>query len=145
MPPNVDPISSIHGQDDDSPEEVFQQMFDQSWRALTSTSTMHSFMGRLEAIRQKYRPLDRPLPMKEDLYSLVSLMFGELNASHLGISGTLGTPDDSDRRLRPPLRSQLCRPGLKIAEIIKGGPADRRGVELETRRCDLFHRQDTGR
>ena len=32
--------------------------------------------------------------MKEDLYALVSLMLGELNASHLGISGQLPTPDE---------------------------------------------------
>ena len=31
--------------------------------------------------------------MKEDLYALVSLMLGELNASHLGISGNLGAPE----------------------------------------------------
>ena len=35
--------------------------------------------------------------MKEDLYALISLMLGELNASHLGISGELSTPDASTR------------------------------------------------
>ena len=67
--------------------------------------------------RAKYRALVRHCGMKEDLYTLVSLMLGELNASHLGITGPTGTPDqqtadlglvfDPFRRTLQPMRALL--------------------------------------
>ena len=51
-----------------------------------STSTIAKFHGAdWDAVRDKYRPLVKHVALKEDLYALISLMMGELNASHLGI------------------------------------------------------------
>ncbi len=44
--------------------------------------------------RKKYLPLVSQAATREDLYALVSLMMGELNASHLGISGKMPSPDE---------------------------------------------------
>ena len=76
-------------------------MFEQSWRALSDSFYDAKHHGAdWEAVRAKYRPLVGHVAQREDLYALVSLMLGELNASHLGISGRLPTPGRADRRPR---------------------------------------------
>lgn len=113
-------------------EEEFQEMFDQSWRLLSESfydAKLHGANWR--AIRDKYRPLVRHVSMKEDLYNLVSLVLGELNASHLGISGHLRNPDEVTADLGLIFDETYKGPGLKIAEILKRGPADKRGINLK--------------
>ena len=74
-------------------KEEFKEMFDQSWHALANHFyDSHHHGIDWNSVRKKYRPLVKHVAMKEDLYALVSLMLGELNASHLGISGKLGRP-----------------------------------------------------
>src|SRR5262249_33852421 len=69
--------------------EAFNEMFDQSWRFLAESFYDNTFHGAdWKKVREKYRPLVQHVVMKEDFYWLVYLMLGELNASHLGISGT---------------------------------------------------------
>ena len=63
-------------------------MFEQSWRYLAEHFYDAKFHGAdWDAVRDKYRPLVKHVAMKEDLYALLYLMMGELNASHLGIGG----------------------------------------------------------
>jgi tricorn protease len=69
--------------------------------------------------------------MKEDLYNLVSLMLGELNASHLGISGNLRFPEEVTADLGLRFDDAYKGPGLKIVEVLKRGPADKRGINLK--------------
>lgn len=112
-------------------EDVFREMFDQSWRALNENFYDPNFHGAdWKAIRAKYRALIPHCGMKEDLYVLISLMLGELNASHLGISGNLGTPEQQTADLGLLFDHRHPGPDLKILEIIKGGPADQRGINL---------------
>ncbi len=112
-------------------DEEFGEMFEQSWRALSEYFYDDKFHGvKWEAIRGKYRPLVQQVALKEDLYALVSLMLGELNASHLGIAG-LATPMTEATADLGLLWDESYRgPGLKIAEIVKRGPADKRGLNL---------------
>ncbi|MBI1832574.1 MAG: PD40 domain-containing protein [Planctomycetes bacterium] len=113
-------------------DELFQEIFDQSWRALDESFYDRKFHGAdWKAVRAKYRPLVAHCGMKEDLYALISLMLGELNASHLGISGNLGTPEQQTADLGLIFDRTHPGPDLKIAEILKGGPADRRGLTLK--------------
>lgn len=112
--------------------EEFQEMFDQSWRLLSDTfydSKLHG--ADWKAVREKYRALVPHVAVKEDLYNLISLMLGELNASHLGISGTLRFPDEVTGDLGLLFDESYKGPGIKIAEVLKRGPADRRGVNLK--------------
>lgn len=112
-------------------EEEFAEMFAQSWRALSDSFYDPAFHGAdWRAIRAKYRPLVDHVATKEDLYSLISLMLGELNASHLGISGTTTTPDEQTADLGLIFDETYPGPGLKIAEIVSRGPADHRGLAL---------------
>lgn len=113
-------------------EELFLEMFDQGWRALHENFYDDKFHGAdWNAIRAKYRPLVSHCALKEDLYSLIALMLGELNASHLGISGNLGQPEQQTAELGLIFDRRYPGPELKIAEIIKGGPADQRGLNIK--------------
>ncbi|HEV3205024.1 MAG TPA: S41 family peptidase [Gemmataceae bacterium] len=111
--------------------EEFQEMFEQSWHALRENFYDASFHGTdWNAIRLKYRPLVKHVAMKEDLYALISLMLGELNASHLGIQGFGRQPEERTAELGLIFDESYAGPGLKILEILKRGPAHKRGIGL---------------
>jgi tricorn protease len=113
-------------------DEEFAEMFEQSWRFLSEYFYDPKFHGaNWQAVREKYRPLVKHIAMKEDLYALISLMLGELNASHLGISGLINTPDEPTGELGLLFDESYRGPGLKVAEVLKRGPADRRGLNLK--------------
>ncbi len=112
-------------------DEEFGEMFAQSWRALSDFFYDPQHHGaNWPSVREKYRPLVDHVATKEDLYALVSLMLGELNASHLGISGKLPTPDETTADLGLIFDESYRGPGLKVAEVLKRGPADRRGLNI---------------
>ncbi len=113
-------------------EEQYLEMFDQTWRYLAEHFYDASFHGRdWDAIKAKYRPLVKHVAMKEDLYSLLYLMMGELNASHLGIAGHLTFPEEETADLGLIFDESYRGRGLKIAEKLKRGPADRRGINIK--------------
>jgi tricorn protease len=112
-------------------DEEFQEMFDQSWRAMAEYFYDAKFHGAdWKAVRAKYRPLVKHVAMKEDLYALIHLMLGELNASHLGVGGLGAMPDEFTADLGLIFDESYRGPGLKIAEVLKRGPADKRGLNL---------------
>lgn len=114
-------------------EDQYLEMFDQTWRYLAEHFYDATFHGRdWNAVKAKYRPLLEKghIAMKEDLYSLLYLMMGELNASHLGIQGFTSTPEEETADLGLVIDENYRGRGLKIAEILKRGPADRRGLTL---------------
>jgi tricorn protease len=107
-------------------------MFEQSWRTLSENFYDPKFHGAdWKAVRAKYQPMVAHVAQREDLYALVSLMLGELNASHLGISGPLPDAEEPTAELGLVFDEKYEGPGLKIAEVLKGGPADRRGINLK--------------
>jgi tricorn protease len=113
-------------------DEEYQEMFEQSWRALRDhfyDSKFHNtdWVG----IRAKYRPVVKHVAMKEDLYALISIMMGELNASHLGISGFGVFPEETTAELGLIFDDAYRGPGLKVTEILKRGPADKRGINVK--------------
>jgi tricorn protease len=112
-------------------EEEFQEMFDQAWRILSENFYDPKFHGAdWDAVRARYRPLVKHIAMKEDLFALLYLMMGELNASHLGISNTLSTPEEPTADLGLILDPFYNGKGLKVLDILKRGPADQRGVNI---------------
>jgi tricorn protease len=112
-------------------DEEFAEMFAQSWRGLSDYFYDPSHHGAdWNAVRSKYQALVPHVAMKEDLYALVSLMLGELNASHLGISGPLPTAQEPTADLGLIFDDAYRGPGLKVAEVLKRGPADKRGLDI---------------
>ncbi len=115
-----------------SRDEEFSEMFEQSWRVLAEHFYDPKFHGiDWDAVRTRYRPLVKHVAMKEDLFVLISLMMGELNSSHMGISGLTATPEKVTADLGLLYDDGYEGPGLKIAEILKRGPADKRGINLK--------------
>ncbi|HEY7308850.1 MAG TPA: S41 family peptidase [Gemmataceae bacterium] len=113
-------------------EDLYVEMFDQTWRYLAEHFYDATFHGRdWNAVREKYRQLVKHVTMKEDLYALLYLMMGELNASHLGVVGYSTSPDEETADLGLVFDEGHRGRGLKIAEILKRGPADRRGLNLK--------------
>jgi tricorn protease len=113
-------------------EELYTEMFDQSWRYLAENFYDPKFHDvNWEAMREKYGQLVKYIGQKEDLYSLLYLMMGELNASHLGVSGLTTAADETTADLGLLFDESYRGKGLKIGEILKRGPADRRGLKLK--------------
>ncbi len=112
--------------------EVFEQMFEESWNKLRHRFYDPKLHGaNWVEVRMKYRPLVKHVSMHEDFYDLVSLMLGELNASHLGIGGKSRGVEEQTAELGLLWDESYRGPGLKIRELIRRGPADRRGIDLK--------------
>ncbi len=107
-------------------------MFDQSWRHLSENFYDAKFHGsNWDEVRKRYRPLVKHIAMKEDLYALLYLMLGELNASHLGVIGFGAGPEEDTADLGLICDDSYRGQGLKIAEVLKRGPADRKGINIK--------------
>ena len=108
-------------------DEEFAEMFAQSWRLIADGFYDPAHHGvDWNAIRKKYAAVVPHVASREDLYSLIHLMLGELNASHLGIGGRLAVADEPTADLGLLFDESYPGPGLKIAEVLKGGPADKK-------------------
>jgi tricorn protease len=113
-------------------DELYQEMFEQSWRYLRENFYDEKFHGsNWDEVRKRYQPLVKHVQMKEDLYSLLYLMMGELNASHLGVSGFVGAPEEDTAELGLIWDESYKGKGLKVAELLKRGPADKKGLGLK--------------
>jgi len=113
-------------------DEEFAEMFAQAWRSLSDNFYDKDFHGaNWKEVRAKYAPMVSHCASREDLYALISLMLGELNASHLGISGRLPVAEETTADLGLLFDEKFAGPGLKIAEVLKRGPADKRGLNLK--------------
>ena len=113
-------------------DEEFAEMFAQCWRSLSDHFYDAAHHGSdWAAVRNKFLPLVAHTATREDLYALVSMMLGELNASHLGINGRLPTPDEWTADLGLIFDDRYTGPGLKVAEVLKRGPADKRGLNIK--------------
>jgi tricorn protease len=113
-------------------DEEFTELFAQAWRVLADSFYDPAYHGTdWPAVRHKYASLLPHVATTEDLYALVHLMLGELNASHVGIGGKLPTPDEPTAELGLIFDESYPGPGLKVAEVLAQGPADRRGLALK--------------
>ncbi len=113
-------------------EEENTELFDQSWRLLADYFYDPKFHGTdWNFTRQKFRPIVKHAPLKEDFQALLLLMLGELNASHLGLQMNSTLPEEQTADLGIFFDESYKGNGLKIAEVIKRGPSDKRGLDLK--------------
>src|SRR5262249_38031612 len=113
-------------------DDEFAEMFEQSWRWLADSFYDQKLHGaNWDSVRAKYQSVVKHISHKEDLYSLISIMMGELNASHLGIAGPHPQPEEVTADLGLLFDETYTGPGKKIQEILKRGPADKRGLNLK--------------
>ncbi|MBY0232053.1 MAG: PDZ domain-containing protein, partial [Gemmataceae bacterium] len=113
-------------------DELHQEMFDQGWRYLADSFYDKKYHdANWDEVKKRYRPLVKHVAMKEDLYALMYLMMGELNASHLGVSGFVSAPEEETADLGLIFDETHRGRGLKVAEILRRGPADKKGFGIK--------------
>jgi tricorn protease len=130
--------------------------FDLAWRTMRD-NYYDERLGNNDwnAIRAKYRPMAGEVPDVESLTTVIQLMLGELNGSHLGFTPTnrraqgrgtplpfpLPTPGPTEPEAASGWRVETAHlgvrfddghpgPGLKIREVIPNTPADRKKTKL---------------
>jgi tricorn protease len=113
-------------------DEEFAEMFEQSWRLLSEQFYDVKHHGAdWDLVRMRYQPAVKHVAHREDLFALIYLMLGELNASHLGIMGNLPQPEEVTADLGLLFDDSFAGPGRKVAEVLKHGPGDKRGFNLK--------------
>jgi len=123
-----------------------QAAFDLAWRKMRDNWYDERMNNRdWNKVREKYRGV-ADTPDFDSLTSVVQLMLGELNGSHLGFGKTLpipgrtpGVPDEPARESnwRPATMHLGVRfdldfkgPGLKVRDVLPEGPADQKKSQL---------------
>jgi tricorn protease len=107
--------------------------FDLAWQTMRDRFYDPRMNGRdWNAIREKYRDAAARSPDKSTFARVVSLMLGELNASHLGFSAPADAPvgwrdqwNIATGHLGLRFSADGEGPGLVVADVIPKGPADR--------------------
>jgi len=108
------------------------QKFDEAWQTLNHHFYDPHFHGcDWKAMWRKYRPLAAQAATIHDFNDVVSLMLGELNASHLGISGPARGPKVSTGMLGLWFDESYTGKGLKVAAVLPKGPCDHERSRLK--------------
>ena len=114
--------------------------FVMSWRAMRDRFYDGNLNHRnWDAIRRKYSGMARNSGDSETLARVISLMLGELNASHLGFIPTdINVPPEPSKPWREETAHLGLRfdtkhrgPGWKVRDVIPGSPADREKSRIE--------------
>ncbi|HYE78156.1 MAG TPA: S41 family peptidase, partial [bacterium] len=110
-----------------------RQMYREAWRSLRDgfyDPAMHGVDW--DAVYEKYLPLATNAATREEFYTIVNLMLGELHASHLGIfgAGSFSGIPESGASLGVDFDEGYDGEGLKIASVVWRGPADQEESRL---------------
>jgi tricorn protease len=100
------------------------QIFDECWRRLRDRFYDPTFRGLdWSAARAQFAQLAAGAQTTSDLYAVISLMVGELRASHVGISGSSGNGQDGYIGLLFDPVEQARSGHLRVSGIIPDSPA----------------------
>ena len=108
------------------------QIFDESWRVMRYRFYDEQMHGKnWLSIRQKYEPMLKDVGSYADVYELTNHMIGELNASHVGVSGPSGRPSYTGYPARYLGFEMAPSDGrYRISYIYRDGPATREWLGL---------------
>lgn len=132
----------------------FVAAFDLCWRTMRDNFYDERLGNRnWDAVRRKYREIAGQVPDIESFGTIVNLMLGELNGSHLGFTPTTGGgrlppgrgappaagADDPPSRNWQPVTAHLglrfernyAGPGLKVRDVLPHGPADQKKSTIQ--------------
>ena len=112
-------------------------VFDTCWRMMRD----HWYDSKLgkndwDKVRQKYHAMAAESPDMESVVTVIQMMLGELNGSHLGFTlapdgkATPTAPRDSTAHLGVRFDIGFAGPGLKIRDVLPNGPADKKRSRL---------------
>jgi len=115
----------------DRPAE-WEQIFEESWRVMKYRFYDENMHGRdWEAIRATYKPLLAHVGTYEDAYDLANQMIGELNASHVGVSGPSSVNMEDEYQTRLPGFEMAPDQGMyRVSHLYRDGPADKEWLDL---------------
>jgi tricorn protease len=111
--------------DVDFAEERFM-VLEQAWQTLNAGFYDSAFHGaNWKKVYETYKPYVAKVKTSGELYRVINLMIGELNASHSGISGGAGAGESANGYLGLRFdRNEYEKNGkLKVTEVIAQGPA----------------------
>jgi len=102
------------------------EVFREAWTLLRDNFFDPAFNGvNWEASRERYGPVVAAASTPDEMRRVMSLMIGDLNASHLGISGPAGgAPVVGQLGLRFDARAFESQGQLRVTEVVMLGPAD---------------------
>ena len=112
----------------------YKQMYKEGWRALKEGFYVEDMHGvDWEKMFDRYEPLALNAATPEEFQLVVSLLLGELSASHLGIWGpnSFDGRGETGAKLGVDFDPDYNGPGLKIEKILADGPADHDDSRLE--------------
>jgi len=110
-----------------------QNMFDHVWQRNKTMFYISDYHGAdWDALKKNYEPKLKSLGDDMDFVELLSEMLGELNVSHSG-ARYRGYSSKGDRTAALGVFTDYSfkGDGIKIAEIIKGGPLDKKKYKLQ--------------
>jgi tricorn protease len=118
----------------------FREGFHAAWLRMRNIWYDPRMGGRnWDEIRRKYAEVASESQSERDLATIIEMMLGELNGSHLGFTPSVGTTQESSDT--PEWKTQIAHlgvrwdesyrgPGLRIRDVIPDGPADRHESQL---------------
>jgi Tol biopolymer transport system component/C-terminal processing protease CtpA/Prc len=108
-----------------------QQVFDEAWRSLRDGFYDPEFHGQdWNALKATYRPIALAASTEQDFRDIFNTMLGQLNASHMGMSGPNPEETQSDRTGLLGVELEAAPTGLKIMRVVPNSPADRSSSKL---------------
>ncbi len=132
------------------PKARYRAAFDQAWRVMRDRYyDEHLGNKNWDAVRRKYADAAAEAPSGEVFGTIVNMMLGELNGSHLGFTPSArGVPSSPDPTPTPdPVDTSPAYsvstvhlgvrfdpdykgPGLKVSDVLPEGPADREASRI---------------
>ncbi len=108
-------------------------MFDHVWRKVRDTFYTKGYHGiDWMAIRPVYAKYLPHIGTQFEFAEMLAEMLGELNISHSGATFSSSSPsDDATASLGVFLDQAYAGAGVKIDEVIKGGPLDKTGMNVK--------------
>ncbi len=128
----LDPASGKRGRVDfearllSNRQHIRQQKYDECWRLIHTRFYDPKFHGAdWQGLRKKYRDMALATRHLTDFNYVIKMMLGELNASHLGISGPRQRGGVSERtgELGIDLEHGAAGPGVRVARVLGDGPS----------------------
>jgi len=110
-----------------------EQIFEDAWRAIRDGFYDPQHHGKdWNKLRTKYRDLCLSASTDNDFRDMFNYMLGELNASHMGLSGPERA--ETQRESTGLLGTELMpvKGGMKVVRVIPEGPADKAASKLNT-------------
>jgi tricorn protease len=111
----------------------WEQIFEEAWRVMKFRFYDPEMHGRdWDAIKAHYKPLLAHVGSYEDAHELANQMIGELNASHVGVSGPSSVSMEREYSTRlSGIELEPAQGAYRISHVYRDGPADKEWLDME--------------